>query len=88
MRATRPLLARLLVVLAAVGRPTTGCLLVATSSPGTGGGSVSRPAPDEPLAGVAREWSERKAGDDGLRHRKMPPREPVTRPEQDGPTCG
>ncbi|MDP5183508.1 CAP domain-containing protein [Blastococcus sp. BMG 814] len=48
MPATRSLLARLLLVLAAVALPTTGCVVVDTSSPGTGAGPASTPAPDQP----------------------------------------
>jgi uncharacterized protein YkwD len=51
---TRPLLVRLLLSLAAVLLPTTGCVVVDTSSPDTGAapgsvaGTVSTPAPGEP----------------------------------------
>ncbi|MGY1723563.1 CAP domain-containing protein [Blastococcus sp. SYSU DS0533] len=48
MPATRSLLTRVVLVLTAVVLPTTGCVVVETSSPGTGAGSATAPAPDEP----------------------------------------
>lgn len=61
MRATRSLLARSLLVLAAAVFPTTGCVVVDTSTSGTGAGSVSTPAPDEPPSAEAGDATARMA---------------------------
>ncbi|MCF6733748.1 CAP domain-containing protein [Blastococcus sp. KM273129] len=61
MTATRPLLARLLLVPAVLLLPATGCVVVDTSSPGTGAGSVSTPAPGEPPSAEDGDAAERMA---------------------------
>ncbi|MGY1718958.1 CAP domain-containing protein [Blastococcus sp. SYSU DS0552] len=61
MDATRSLLARLLLAFAAVLLTTTGCVVVDTSSPGTGTGSA--PEPDEPPSAEDGDVEDRMARD-------------------------
>ncbi|MCF6743696.1 CAP domain-containing protein [Blastococcus sp. KM273128] len=61
MTATRPLLARLLLASTVLVLPTTGCVVVDTSSPGTGTGSGTTPAPDEPPSAEEGDAAERMA---------------------------